>query len=212
MNTLLKIFMAGILILLTSCNISPIIKPTPILTPNSLTHNPPYVHYSPPDGIDIYIEFDYPDYWIYAEDMSNPDLRKIAFWDPRFLTLPTPHPEGNHHPPISDFPYVSITIWSLWRDYTFESFVQERREAWSSSFHIELLNDYNIKIDQYEAVVLETHRQVPEVHLSPMFGKDIFLFIENKIYEISFEVAQHERDGEFEQGYEYFLKSIKITP
>jgi hypothetical protein len=75
------------------------------------------------------------------------------------------------------------------------------------------LDNYKIKIDGQDAEVLEYQIDENfEVYTSTMFARDIFFAVHDQVYSISFLVAEHERGGEFEKGYEHFFKSLKIVP
>lgn len=182
--------------------------PLPI-TPNSLTHTPPYVHYSSPDDLDIHLEFDYPDYWIFSEQ-NEYGFITISLGDPRFLVLPTPDPNGNHHPTPNDLPWVSIWIQSLQPDQTLESEIQIRRKICSESWWKIFIKDYEVIIDGIDAKVVECQVKDPEFNFSWMFVRRVLFVINNKMYEIFFEVSEDERNQEFEKGYEYFMNSLKI--
>ena len=44
-----------------------------------------------------------------------------------------------------------------------------------------------------------------------MFNRRIIFIVKDQIYVILFEVAEKDRGGEFEKGYEYFFNSLKIV-
>lgn len=73
------------------------------------------------------------------------------------------------------------------------------------------LNDYKIAIDGFGARVIEHQIMAPEIHTSLMFERQIYFFAENEIYTIRFLVAEKDRGGNFEQGYEYFINSVKVV-
>ena len=67
-------------------------------------------------------------------------------------------------------------------------------------------------IDGYNASVLEYQVNDPENYPSLMFNRRIFFIVKDQMYEFFFTVAEKDRGGEFEQGYEYFFNSLKIVP
>ncbi len=73
-----------------------------------------------------------------------------------------------------------------------------------------------IKIDGYDAYVLEiqidTKGAFADIYTSVMFGRTIFFIAYDQVYTIDFLVAERERGGEFEKGYDYFFNSLKIVP
>ena len=85
-------------------------------------------------------------------------------------------------------------------------------KANSESNWLKFLNDYKVKIDGYDTRVIEYQINDPESYSSIMFERRLFFIIKDQVYEIYFTIAEKDRGGEFEQGYEYFSKSIKIIP
>jgi hypothetical protein len=141
-----------------------------------------------------------------------PGLIIIGLEDPRICTVPTPIP-GVTHPPVHSFGSVYIHIQSLKENQTLEEFVDPFRQAHRVSNWIAELDDYGIVLDGYEAIVLEYRLglAVYSGYSAVMFQRDVFFIARGQIYQISFIVAEKERGGEFEQGYEYFFKSLKIV-
>jgi hypothetical protein len=45
-----------------------------------------------------------------------------------------------------------------------------------------------------------------------MFTRRIFFIAYDQVYTIDVAIAKQDRGGEFEQGYDYFFKSLKIVP
>lgn len=183
-------------------------------TPQHPTVLPPYFHYTAPEGSNIHLVFDYPSSWVFGEDkMQGLDFVTIGLSDPRFRNLPTPpsDPDYLYRTP-SDF--GSITIWVLPAkpNQTPDSELESRKRAYTEEPMITLLSDYKITIDGYDAGVLEYQLNDPENYTSLMFVRRIFLVVENQFYEIYYEVAVKDRGGDFEQGYEYFFKSLRIVP
>ena len=77
---------------------------------------------------------------------------------------------------------------------------------------MKVLYDYKISIDGYDASVLEYQIEPIEDYTSLMFARRIFFRVEDQMYTILFMVAEKERGGEFEKGYEYFFNSLKVVP
>jgi len=75
-----------------------------------------------------------------------------------------------------------------------------------------VLNDYETTVDGREAYILEYQTDDRETSPSLMFNRRVFFMVKDQLYQITFTVAEKERGGEFEQGYEYFFNSLKIVP
>jgi hypothetical protein len=187
--------------------------PSPTSTPTlqELTPAPPYIHYSPPEGYDIHLEFDYPSSWIYTENLKDADFLYIVLKDPRFRTLPTPPPNPDSFPK-DDFGYIAISIMPVKPGQTPDTELEFRKQSYSEHSWMTVLDDYKIMIDGYDACVLEYQMNDIENHTSLMFARSIFFVVNGQFYEIYYTVAEKDRGGEFEQGYEYFFKSLKIVP
>jgi len=185
-----------------------------IITPTqpSPTATPPFVHYSPSKESSIHLEFDYPGSWIFSEETREAGIMVISLGDPRFRTLPTSSTEDFHSLP-KDFGSVNLWIFPSEPSRTLETRIDSFKQSSSATSWITLLNDYKIKIDDYDATVLEYQiKPFPEGYTSLMFERNLFFVVEDQIYQIIFRVAEKDRGGEFEQGYEYFFNSIKIVP
>ncbi len=135
----------------------------------------------------------------------------IGFGDPRFLTVPTRAPGESHGTP-SDFGSVSIWIWPKETQQTLDALIKSFKEGHGNNHWITELNNYKTEIDEIDAVVLEYQIDNSELYTSTMFERNIFFAVKDQIYSINFSVAEHERGGEFEKGYEYFFNSLKIVP
>ena len=206
-----KNFIFGIVITLVGCDILSITMPTPVTTPESLTSISPYVHYSSPEELDIHLAFGYPEYWIFRYTEQYVDYIIIGLVDPRFLTVPTRAPDESHGTP-DDFPKVSIWIKTVNSNQSLDSHVEPYRHGTDNPPWTILLNKYRITVDGYDAIVIEYQANDPEIYTSVMFRRTVFFIVEDKLYSIGFTIAEHERGGEFEQGYEYFFDSLTITP
>lgn len=222
-HTLIIICSIIIVMLFTSCGLpAELTNPPTRISTDDWYLLPTYVHqiypidevgfirYIPNEKSKIVLEFDYPISWYFAEHIDEVGDQSISLLDHRFLTLPTPSPDSNHHPTPND--YGSIHIWIIQSKpgRTVESETEDQktrlRNAWWATF----LKDYKIALDGFGARVIEHHIQVPEIHTSLMFERAIYFFAENEIYEIRFTIAEKDRGGEFEQGYEIFIDSLKI--
>lgn len=201
-----------------SCNnTTPTNTPMPdwwITTPY-FHYNPPmdsqkYIHYAPSRGFDFGIEFDYPGYWWVQENSDGVGVRTVYLGDPLFLSLPTPEPYTNHHPTPND--YGSIIIWEVPTEEgdTLESELASHKDNYSQTSWITMLDDYKMVIDGRKALVSEYLTDDVESSPSTMFNRRIYFLVGNRIYEIIYSVAQKDRGGEFDKGFDYFLKSIKI--
>lgn len=206
------IFLASLLIFfLSGCGLLKFSTPS---APQTSTPLPPYIHYVPSEGLDIRLEFDYPSSWTFGEDkMQDLDFMTIGLGDPRFSTLPTPpsDPDYLYRTP-SDFGSITIWVFPAKPNQTPDSELENLKRAYAEESMITLLSDYKITIDGYDAYVLEYQLNDPENYTSLMFARRIFLVVDNQFYEIYYNVAVNDRGGDFEQGYEYFFNSLRITP
>lgn len=165
-----------------------------------------YTHYTPSEFFHFNLEFDYPSYWLIYEDKGRP---AVYLNDPRFLTLPTPGP-SNFHPTPNDFGSIFIWITPKQSEQTVETKLELHKQSYSNTHWMTVLNDYKIKVDGYDASVLEYQVNDPETSPSIMFNRSIFFIVKDQMNEIYFSVAEKDRGGEFEKGYEYFFNSINI--
>jgi hypothetical protein len=183
---------------------------TPYIHYNPPMDFPKYIHYAPSRGFKFGIEFDYPGYWWIQEYSTEGGISTVYIGDPLFLTLPTPEPYGNHHPTLHD--YGSIIIWEVpsKEGETLESELASHKDNYSQISWITVLNDYKIAIDGRKVLILEYLTNDMETSPSIMFNRRIYFLVGDQIYEIIYSVAEKDRGGEFDQGFDYFLKSIKI--
>jgi len=172
---------------------------------------PQYIHYTPFIWSTVHVEFDYPSSWVYNEKREAVDIVAISLKDPRFLALPTPVPPI-FHPTPNDLGSVVIWVTANKPGQTPKTEVEMLKQSYSKEPHITLLDDYGIMIEGYNASVLEYQNTEPiEGYFAPMFNRRIFFVVKGQMHEIFFSVAEKERGGEFEQGYEYFFNSLKIV-
>ena len=185
----------------------------PTLTPigSTSTPTPPYFHFTPPENSNIHLEFDYPSSWFFSMDTKYSDFMIISLGDPQFRNLPTPSLD-DYHPTPNDFGSIDIWIMPSEPGQTPDTELESHKQAYNEVNRMNVLRDYKIKVDRYDASVLDYQIDDPETSPSLMFNRRIFFVINDQIYEIIFEVADKERGGEFEQGYEYFFNSLKIVP
>lgn len=202
-----------VLLVLVGCNFSPSTTQLSTTTPLPLyspTGTPPFSHYTSVSKSNIYLEFDYPSSWGLGDDLLTNEIR-IALYDPRFFTLPTPSPNENH-PILNDFGVIDIWIHPLTPDLSFEEYVQARIDK--KVGYITFLDNYKTQIAGFDTVVLEyrIEENNPEIHTSKMFVRDMFFSTKDLIYKIGFTIAEKDRGNEFEQGYEYFIDSLNVIP
>lgn len=209
----LRLISSFILLLIIGCNAMDSSRTqVPTVTPSFLyspTPVPQFFHYSTASGSDIYIEFDYPSSWGMGDDLQESRLN-ITLYDPRYFTLPTPSP-GDNHPIANDFGYINIRIRPIQSDESFQQLVDEFANA-GVSFRVDLRN-YQRKMANQDSFVFEylITENNPDIYTSEMFGRKIFFEVNHFIYSITFMIAEKDRENEFEQGYEYFLDSIKVV-
>jgi hypothetical protein len=209
-HTWSALFTGVVLFTLSACQMAGLsVTPTYFHHATSV-NGPGYTHFAPSKGFNINIEFDYPKYWLRYEYSDETGGARISLDDPGILTLPTP--DFNMHPVPHDF--GSVFIWVMYdkSGQTPASELAEHKQIYSEINRMKVLGDYKITIDGREAHVLEY--QVDDLETSPslMFSKRIYFDVNGKVYEIMFAVAEKDRGGEFEKGFDYFLKSINIIP
>ena len=71
---------------------------------------------------------------------------------------------------------------------------------------------YQTTVDGRDAYVLEYQTDDLESSPSLMFNRRVYFMVNDQVYEIIYTVAEKDRGEEFESGYEYFFKSLKIVP
>lgn len=191
-----------LILILVGCGVSTF-KATP-------TAPPPYLHYTPSEESDIHLEFDYPSSWVFRESkMEDIGWIIIGLGDQRFLTLPTP---VDTHPTPNDYGSIDIFIFPPNPGQTPDTELQLLKQIYSKHSWMTVRADYKVMIDGYDTNVLEYQTNDPESSPSLMFNRRIFFVIEDQFYEILYTVAEKDRGGEFEQGYEYFFNSLEIVP
>lgn len=195
-----------ILVAISGCDAAPLTAVIPNASPANIHQ---YAHYIPPKEFNIYLEFEYPDNWILKEQIDEIGFVTISFGDPQFLLLPT---STDLHPIPSDLGSVIIFIIPEEYSQTPQSQIDQLKQDYSNTNRITILRDYQIKIDGYIASVLEYQTDDKETSPSTMFNRRTYFTLENKLYEIYFQVAEKDRGKEFEKGYEYLINSLKIAP
>ncbi len=190
--------------LLSGCRIAP------SLISNTQTVGTPraYIHYAQSQEFNIPLEFDYPSSWVLVE---LPGI--ISLLDPQnpAVQIPPPVLEGSHSP-SDDSGSVTIIVKRLKLDHTLDTEVETYKQNNTGTNSVIFLRDHKITVDGYEARVVESQFGPDELYASLMFNKVIFLVVGDQAYRIDFTVAERDRGGEFEKGYEYFLDSLKIVP
>ena len=181
---------------------------------------PTYTYYVPPSDLteythyitkafEIRLELDYPSYWSFEERVDETGAPTLLLSDPRFLTLPTPF--DDMHPTQNDFGY--IYIWPIigTSEQTPDARIELLKQVYSETHWMKVLSDYKVKVDGYDASVLEYQVDDPETSPSLMFCRRIDFMVNGQLYEIFFNIAEKDRGGEFDKGYEYFIENLKIV-
>ncbi|MBK6645516.1 MAG: hypothetical protein IPG44_07140 [Anaerolineales bacterium] len=172
---------------------------------------PGYTHYIPSESFTIHLEFDYPSYWWLQEHTGETGTPSIDLGDPRILALPTQAP-GNFHPTPNDFGSVYIWIIPNVPGQSPDTELESHKLGYSEIPRIKVLGDYKIMIDGNESSVLEYQENDPETSPSLMFYRRTYFMVNGQVYEIIYSVADKDRGGEFDKGYDHFLNSLKIVP
>jgi len=183
---------------------------TPEVSP--VTNMPKYVHYK---SLKVGLEFDYPGTWLFNEmTLSETDITILSLKDPRFKTLPTPWQE-EPHPIPNDYGVIDIWVSPSTPVQTPDNELEALKSNYSRTSWMTVLGTYRTSIDGHDASVLEYEIYPTETeggNPSVMFNRRIFFIANDKLYKLYFTVAEKDRGGEFEQGYEYFFNSLQIAP
>lgn len=190
--------------------------PTPdwrIATTFSLYHPPTnlsqYIHYVPSEGFEFNIEFDYPGYWWVREYSDEIGSKSVILGDPLILTVTTPFP-GDSHPEPHDFGQIYIWIMHKENEQTPETELEEHKQSYNSIRRMKVLGDYQIEINGKKAAVLEYLTDDQETSPSIMFNRRVYFMVNDRVYEIIYSVANKDRGGEFDKGFDYFLNSMEF--
>lgn len=216
-NYSLHLLASTTILIITSCGIltpnmtpasqlPPSNTPPPIITATSQLPTvaiPSYIHYAPSDGSNIRLEFDYPSSWICSQDLQDANFLVIGLGDPRFRTLPTAAPD-DFHPTPNDFGSIVIWITPRKSGQSPETALEALKQSYNKNLRYKELKDYSVMIDGHDASALEYEVEPsPDHYPSVMFSRRVFFIVEDQLYEIYFSIAEKDRGGEFEQGYEY---------
>lgn len=208
---------AAVLIFSGCKAVIPSSTPTPYWqpVPTYIYYVPPsdvseYTHYTPSDAFKFHLEFDYPGYWWLKENIDETGLLSVLLGDPRSLTLPTP--SDDFHPTPNDFGNIDIWIMPSSPGQTPDTELASHKQVYSKLHRMKVLDEYKIMVDGKNASVLEYQVDDPETSPSLMFYRRTYFMVNGQVYEVIFSIADSDRGGEFEKGYEYFIKSLKIVP
>src|SRR5688500_17113717 len=95
---------------------------------------------------------------------------------------------------------------------TAETELKSHKQNYSNIHWMTVLNDYETTVDGREAYILEYQTDDRETSPSLKFNRRVFFMVKNQLYEIIYTVAEKDRGGEFDNGYEYFFNSLEIVP
>ena len=184
-----------------------------ILTSCTSSVTEPYIHFNQKHN--VHLEFDYPSSWLLYERGEFSNIDSICLDDPRFETLSTPSPP-NYHPTPNNYGFICIWITEVESGHESETEVEALKKNYNleiERLRFTILDSYELIIAEQKSSVLEYYDNEPmEGYYALMFNRRIFFIVDNQMYQIFFSVAEEERGGEFEQGYEYFLSSLNVTP
>jgi hypothetical protein len=199
-----------ITIMLSGCSdsISSILETN--ATPTSTS---PYLFYSPSQSSVIRLEFEYPNNWNFhgETEVQYSGMYVIGLDDASSLQRGTQTPNESNNTSIEDN-HISIWIGPITEQRTLETIIESYKSGHDDPRWAKLLNEYQIDINDVDAQVIEYQIEpFAESGLnSTVFEKDIFFEFNNYIYEIFFQVAWNEKGGDFEQGFDHFLNSLKL--
>ena len=183
--------------------------------PTFISHSTPsgvsgYTHYSPSQEFDILMEFEYPSNWSLIEHINEVGILTLFLGDARFETLATPSPD-DFHPTPNDYGSVSIWIMPKKPGQTPDNELESHKKDYSEFYWMTVLRDYTIKIGGLDSNILEYQIHPGDGYPSLMFNRRIYFLLNDHVYEIIYTVAQKDRGGEFDQGFDYFLSTIRFT-
>lgn len=179
-----------------------------ISTPPEKSH---YKHFVSRSSL-IRLEFDYPETWIVRDDLEdkNSKMGLLAFLDPRYLNISTQSPNETIGRPddIGSVLFISMpknetnTLFSNMASFSAGC----SNDGWSKK-----IDEYQVRIDNHIATIIECQFQPNEVYSTVMDTKAYFFEANNTVYSINFTIAENRRGDEFESGFEELIKSIKVV-
>ncbi|MBI5936155.1 MAG: hypothetical protein HY867_20815 [Chloroflexi bacterium] len=214
-------FFGAAVLLLSGCSNNTLVAtPTINWQPMPTYHNEfptsatsKYTHYTPSAGFTFHLDFDYPSNWLLSEHINEVGWLSIFLKDPKFLTLPIQTQDPNYvYRPRHNYGIIDVWTFPSKPNQTADTELELLKRNYSQTNWMTLLGDYRITIDGYYATVLEYQMDDPENYTSLMFARRIFFVINGQFYEILYSVAEKDRGGEFDQGFDYFLSSLKFIP
>jgi len=155
-----------------------------------------HLHYSPSGNFEyLDIEFDYPNSWILKEVAKYPGVDLVTLVDPE-----------------TEDAMISIGVYLIENGQTAEMKAKLFAQRSSEAITVKISREYESSLKGHKCFVVETQFGPIDDFSKLMYGKTLFFSIEDKIYDINLRLANEDRDGDFEKGYEYLLKSIRIVP
>jgi hypothetical protein len=174
--------------------------------------NPSYIRYSPSERSQMLLEFDYPKTWVFQEEWGSDsgDFYAIAFLDPRGVW--DPKKSSHEHCSAIYCGVVAIIMEPLSSDHSLDDHIELIKQARIDSDWMKEVATYQINFHGITAHVLEYQKDYSgnKEPKSMFFDRNVLFQVGNKLYWIMSQIPENERGGEFEKGYEYMLKSMRI--
>lgn len=208
-----SIYTAIIMILFTILTGCDLLTKLNILS--SPTPNPLYKHYSPSESSHILLEFDYPKTWVFQDEWGSDtdDFFLLALLDPRGVWDPN-NTLNKDHCPSNNCGSVAIIMEPLSSEKSLNDHIESIKIARNEGDWMKELAHYQMNFHGFMAQVLEYQYDYSGNGESSSMGFDrnVIFQVGNKMYWIMSQIPENERGGDFEKGYEYLLKSMKIIP
>jgi hypothetical protein len=174
--------------------------------PETAPLQPGILHFTPGDDHPIRLEFDYPETWDLGDsgDYSS-SWRMISLHE---SSEPTPSPSDRH--PNGENPSVMITLYFDQSKDTVDSVITDNLLRHGGG--LKFIDIYKVTINSNEFIELDYERP-PDLLVYPvlMFEKQMYLFVHDYYYFIRFSIPFSDRYGEFEDGFDKMLWSLKVV-
>lgn len=172
----------------------------------------PYLLYSPSKNSFIQLEFEFPKEWFLVDEKELQDsgIYILSLVDTRINSTQSLTESGQI---ISKGNRISILARSIKNQETLETRIESYKSGHNDQRWAKLLDEYKIELGDVNARVIEYQIEPFDDNglVSTIFERNIFFKFDNRIYQIIFQVGLDDRNGEFEQGYDYLLSSLKTV-
>ena len=158
------------------------------------------------------MEFEFPKEWFLVDEKELQDsgIYILSLVDTRINSTQSLTESGQI---ISKGNRISILARSIKNQETLETRIESYKSGHNDQRWAKLLDEYKIELGDVNARVIEYQIEPFDDNglVSTIFERNIFFKFDNRIYQIIFQVGLDDRNGEFEQGYDYLLSSLKTV-